>query len=49
MHEVFEEDKYIYLNSVFSYFQDNKLEENCINYIMKCLENLARRRLSEFL
>lgn len=37
MHEVVNGDKYKYLNKILEYFENDILEENCVNYTMKCL------------
>lgn len=49
-------DKYKYLNKVLDYINrsnnhslDDDLDENCINYIVKCVQCLISKKLNDFL
>lgn len=42
-------DKYKYLSKIVEYIHGENLEENCLNYITKCLLILVRKQLNAFL
>jgi hypothetical protein len=44
-----EADKYKFLNKILDYIQGESLEENCLNYIVKSLQILVRKKLNAFL